>query len=276
MDRFQKQLLASRRVLVLAGAGLSAASGLQPFKISGERATWNGVDMADLATPEAFAVDPQLVWGFHAERRQIALAAAPNAAHFALARLTQVLGADRVLTLTQNEDALSEAAGHPQPALVHMHGELFVARCVDRRCQYSARNFDPELGARSAPECPRCGAYLRPGVTWFGEAVPFSAIVRATEAIEDGIDLVMCVGMSADVWPAAGYIDEIVARGGTVAVFNQDPGAAPPGALVFPGNAEQTVPLALEPVVGKISVAAASESSDLSELSDSYGSTDGL
>lgn len=258
----EEQLLSSEHILVLTGPGLSAGSGLTPFTRNVHRTTWHGIPMADLATPEAFEVDPQLVWRFYAEQRATALEAGPNRAHKCLARLTAMWGADRVLTLTSNQDALHEMAGHPQEALVHMHGELFLVRCTDRRCQYSVRNFDPQLGARSSPECPRCGANLRPGVTWFGEPVPYMSILTANTAIERGVDLVLCVGMSADTYPAAGYIDEVRDRGGRVAIFNT---TAIDADWNFQGRAEDTLPEVLENVVGQIPKS--ESSSDLSELS---------
>lgn len=266
---FQQHLGASRRIVALVGAGLSVASGIPTFRgTSG--AIWREFDAAELATPEAFDLDPQLVWQFYAWRRSSALKAVPNVGHIVLARLAQQWPSHRFLTLTQNVDSLSERAGHPSASLVHLHGDLFTVRCTRSRCSYSSHNFDPHLGESGVPQCPRCEARLRPGVVWFGEALSYSAIVAANSAIESGeVDLLLCIGMSASVWPAAGYIDEVVQRGGRIAVFNTDTSTKRENGWFFRGGAEDWLPKVLEPVIGVISRASKEdEMSEVSELSD--------
>lgn len=268
---FQQHLSASRRVLALVGAGMSAPSGLPTFRGS-TSALWQGYDASELATPEAFDVDPKLVWQFYASQRQRALAAQPNSAHYALARLAKRIKPPRFLTITQNTDGLSERAGHPYSSLVHLQGDLFTVKCTGGGCAYSTQNLDPDLGVHEMPHCPRCSSPLRPGIVWFGEPMPYSAIVQANAAIESGeVDLLLCIGISAEVWPAAGYIDEVESRGGKIAVFNLDHTKKREG-WFFEDGAERSLPLALEPLIGKIENEIdedMDEMSDLSEFSDS-------
>lgn len=268
---FQQHLGSSRRVLALLGAGLSAASGLQTFR-GCMSALWNGYDASELATPEAFDVDPKLVWRFYASQRRQALEAQPNRGHKALARLAQRFGAPRFIAITQNTDGLSERCGHPNDSLVHLQGDLFSVKCTRSGCNYTAQNFDPDLGVFQVPPCPRCNFPLRPGVIWFGEPMPYSAIVTTNAAIESGeVDLLLCVGISAEVWPAAGYIDEVFQRGGKIAVFNTDQSKKREG-WFFEGRAENLLPTALEPLIG--CVQSDLSDSDMSELSDLSGWSD--
>lgn len=240
---FQAALRASRRVLALVGAGLGQASGIAPFR-GPNCQQWRGYDQAELSTPEAFCVDPLLVWQFHADCRRRALAAAPNAGHEALARLARAFGGD-MLTVTQNFDGLSQRAQHPARHLVALHGDLFRVRCTNLRCGFRATNVDAQLGETAVPRCPLCRHNLRPCVVWFGESVPYAAIVQTNELVEQGtVDLVLCIGISATVWPAAGYISEIVQRGGKVAVFNPECGVK--ADWFFKGGAEEWLPRALE------------------------------
>lgn len=271
LHAFQQHLSASRRVLALVGAGMSAPSGLPTFRGS-MSSLWEGYDASELATPEAFDVDPKLVWQFYAAQRQRALAARPNAAHYALARLAKRLKPPRFLTITQNTDGLSERAGHPYTSLIHLQGDLFTVRCTGGACAYTTQNLDPDLGVHEVPLCPRCNANLRPGIVWFGEPMPYSAIVQANSAIEsEEVDLLLCIGISAEVWPAAGYIDEVEARGGKIAVFNPDRSKKREG-WFFEGGAEHTLPLALEPLIGEVKNeeddSMDDEMSDLSDFSD--------
>jgi NAD-dependent deacetylase len=181
------------RIVVLTGAGISAESGLATFRDAG--GLWEGHDIADVATPEGFARNPDTVLAFYDARRSAAASARPNAAHEALARLEQALG-DDLLVVTQNVDDLHERAGTTR--LIHMHGELHKALCG--RC--GARTpWIGDLGGR--PECPHCGARaLRPDVVWFGE-MPYG-LERIEEAVSR-CDAFVSIGTSGDVYPAAGY-----------------------------------------------------------------------
>ncbi|MCK6067674.1 MULTISPECIES: NAD-dependent deacylase [Microbacterium] len=199
------------RIVVLTGAGISAESGLATFRDAG--GLWEGHSVADVATPEGYARDPDTVLAFYDERRRIAASALPNAAHFALARLEEAQG-DGLLVVTQNVDDLHERAGTRR--LVHMHGELFRALCT--RCH--ART--PWIGdLRGRPECPHCGARaLRPDVVWFGE-MPYG-LDRIEEAVSEA-DVFVSVGTSGEVYPAAGYAALAAAHGARTVELNLVP-----------------------------------------------------
>lgn len=240
---FQAYLRRCRSVLALVGAGFSQSSGIPPFRgLNCEQ--WNGYDPAELSTPEAFWADPLLVWQFHAHCRQRALLAKPNPGHFALGKLANYFG-ENMLTVTQNFDGLTKRANHPPQCLVNLHGDLFRVRCTNVKCGYVANNFDANLGTESVPTCPVCDSNLRPAVVWFGESVSYTDIIKTNEMIETHhIDLVLCLGISATVWPAAGYISEVVQRGGKVAIFNPESGDVDCD-WFFQGGSETWLPLAL-------------------------------
>jgi NAD-dependent deacetylase len=191
------------RLVVLTGAGISAESGLATFRGSG--GLWNGYRVEEVATPEAWQADPELVWRFYSMRRRDALAAKPNAAHVALAELEQKLG-DRFYLCTQNVDDLHERAGSHR--IHHMHGTLFQSRCV--RCNVPSPDTALYETAAKLPKCPDCGAPVRPHIVWFGE-VPlgmegiFRELDRAT--------VLLVVGTSGSVYPAAGFVRIAKQRG---------------------------------------------------------------
>jgi NAD-dependent deacetylase len=184
------------RVFVLTGAGISAESGIRTFRDSG--GLWEEYDIDDVATPEGFLRNPQLVWRFYSERRQQANEVAPNPAHHVLARLGKFLGEDLFLC-TQNVDPLHERAG--SPAVHHMHGELLRTRCFT--CERPS--FADEQAYRDAPRCG-CGALLRPDVVWFGE-MP-KGMDRIGEAVS-ACDIFLTVGSSGSVYPAAGLVSHV-------------------------------------------------------------------
>src|SRR5271166_2315764 len=156
------------QLFVLTGAGVSAESGLPTFR--GADGLWRGYRVEDVATPEAFAADPALVWQFYSERRQRHQTVQPNPAHFALAGLEGAL-TDRFFLCTQNVDSLHEQAGSQR--VVHMHGRIMQSRCSNSRCNtapFDDRN--PYRTREEIPKCRVCGALIRPHICWFGE-VPF-------------------------------------------------------------------------------------------------------
>lgn len=164
-------------VFVLTGAGISAESGVATFRDA--NGLWENHRVEEVATPEAFATQPVLVWRFYAQRRAQAKTVAPNAGHRALAALEARLG-DRFFLCTQNVDNLHEAAGSTR--LVHMHGELFKSRCSDPACDRAPFVDERSDFTASLPRCP-CGELERPHIVWFGET-PFEmhAIERQTSA----------------------------------------------------------------------------------------------
>jgi NAD-dependent deacetylase len=184
-------------LFVLTGAGISAESGLGTFR--DRKGLWRRFDPMRLATPEAFAADPEEVHAFYNLRRQGVVAAQPNAAHAALARLETVL-AERggaLFLCTQNVDDLHERAG--SGSVTHMHGEILKARCTACR---DVRGNRGDLGTDQP--CPSCGAAgsLRPDIVWFGE-MPMH--LGRIEAALDRADLFAAIGTSGAVYPAAGF-----------------------------------------------------------------------
>lgn len=205
-------------VAVLTGAGISAESGIPTFR--GKDGLWKQYRPEDLATPEAFARDPVLVWSWYVWRRRIILKAQPNPAHEALVRLEQAL-ADRFLLITQNVDNLHRRAGNTR--IVELHGNIFRERCVD--CRLTRTSEDVYNEEALPPRCPRCGGLLRPDVVWFGEALPAHALERAFSFVA-GLgpgDVFLVVGTSGQVYPAAALPHEAHRRGARVVVINLDP-----------------------------------------------------
>jgi NAD-dependent deacetylase len=196
------------RVLVITGAGVSAESGIPTFR--GKDGYWRNLDPIKLATPEAFARDPELVWQWYRERRQRIRNAQPNAAHEAVARLAQ--RADEFLLVTQNVDDLHKRAGLAKAEMVQIHGDIFVTRCS--RCGFNRHDYPPlqsygpaseqEEGQQNGvPRCTKCDALMRPGVVWFGEPLP----LRETERVEKYLQRDPCgVVIVAGTTATFGYI----------------------------------------------------------------------
>jgi NAD-dependent deacetylase len=220
------------RVFVVTGAGISAESGIPTFR--GKEGYWRNLDPAKLATPEAFAQDPGLVWQWYRERRERIRAARPNAAHDAVARLSNI--ARDFLLVTQNVDDLHARAGLTKEKMVQIHGDIFETRCV--RCDHAFRESgsggSPEppavrladtksgrLGSiaptsrdlsDNVPSCPHCGALMRPGVVWFGEMLdPRKIDIVENFLCAGSCDLVLVIGTTA----LFGYISDwaVQARG---------------------------------------------------------------
>ena len=204
-------------IVVLTGAGISVESGLPSFR--GADGLWHGHRLEEVATPEAFSRRPQLVQRFYDERRRQLLAddIAPNKAHEALAELERRWAGDVVL-VTQNIDNLHERAG--SSSVVHMHGELLKARCLD--CDAVLPWLDD---LETTHVCPSCTAAdrLRPHIVWFGE-MPFD-LDRIYGSLE-GADLFLAIGTSGQVYPAAGFVKAVndIGRARTIEL-NLEPSA---------------------------------------------------
>jgi NAD-dependent deacetylase len=182
------------RLFVLTGAGISAESGLATFRGSG--GLWNGHRVEEVATPEAFEIDPTLVWRFYSMRRRDALAAQPNAGHRTLAQIEEQL-CDRFYLCTQNVDDLHERAGSRR--VHHMHGTLFQSRCTSCRLAFP----DQSVYEAALPTCKACGALVRPHIVWFGEIpLDMDGIYRQLERST----VLLVVGTSGSVYPAAGFV----------------------------------------------------------------------
>jgi len=223
LDVARARIRAATRIVVLSGAGMSAESGVPTFR-EAAGGLWSAYDPAELATPAAWDRDPALVWGWYLWRMARVRAAAPNAGHRALAEAA----ARRALrVVTQNVDDLHERAGSRD--VVHLHGELFAHRCSS--CGHAAGGIAiaPDTTPRCVepPRCTQCGGRVRPGVVWFGEALPDAALREATAAAS-GCDLLLVVGTSGLVHPAAG-LPALAARAGAVLVeVNPQPSALSP------------------------------------------------
>ena len=186
------------RVLVLTGAGVSAESGIPTFR--GKDGYWRNLDPTKLATPEAFARDPQLVWDWYRERRERIRNAQPNAAHAAIAKLAQ--HADEFLLVTQNVDDLHARAGMSAQDMVQIHGDIFVTRCS--RCEFRRFEHEHEYEQEhEIPRCSECNALMRPGVIWFGEQLPWNELQRVESYLDRGPGNVVIV---AGTTATFGYI----------------------------------------------------------------------
>lgn len=227
------QLTQDDRLFVLTGAGISAESGLATFRGSG--GLWNGHRVEDVATPEAWIANPELVWRFYSMRRRDAMAVEPNAAHRALATIEERMG-DRFYLCTQNVDDLHERAGSRR--LHHMHGTLFASRCVRCNRPFPDRGFYESADA--LPACADCGNPVRPHIVWFGE-MPLDM-----DGIYEQLDratVLLVVGTSGSVYPAAGFV-QIARRNGvrTVYVGPEKPLNAPSSSKIVLGTAAEALP----------------------------------
>ncbi len=219
------------RVAVLTGAGVSAESGVPTFRGAG--GLWENFRAEELATPEAFARDPLLVWRFYNWRRELLRGCRPNAAHEAIARLEALKGEGFTL-ITQNVDGLHGLAGSRRT--LEVHGSIWRVRCL--RCGRAEERRD------SLPELPRCkcGGLLRPGVVWFGEALD-DALWEAALAAAEGCAALLVVGTSAAVQPVASLPLAARAQGAAVIEVNPEPGLGGLAEVVLTGKAAEVLPL---------------------------------
>ncbi len=186
-----KLLKKMSKIIVLTGAGISAESGIKTFRDAG--GLWEGYKVEDVATPEAWHRQPEVVLQFYNERRKQLLEVTPNAAHFALAALDQN---HDVTIITQNVDDLHERAGSKK--IIHLHGELLKARST----KYEELIYDCISDIKMGDVCKK-GYQLRPHIVWFGEMVPM--LESAIDAIHDA-DIVLVIGSSMQVYPAASLV----------------------------------------------------------------------
>lgn len=222
-----------KSVVVLTGAGVSAESGLQTFR--GNNGLWEGERIEDVATPEAFARNPERVHRFYnARRAQLLAGAAPNAAHIALAEFEQKFHG-RFTLITQNVDNLHELAGSQN--LLHMHGELLKVRCT--AC-LKVFNWRKDLDRHSACKICQRPSLLRPHIVWFGEMPLY---LDEIDAALSTCDLFVSLGTSGNVYPAAGFVQTAAGYGAHTVELNLEP---TDGHSLFTerhyGNASKLVP----------------------------------
>lgn len=236
IHRLREAIKKAQRVAVLTGAGVSAESGVPTFR--GADGLWRNYQAAELATPEAFGRDPDLVWEFYNWRRRLIGQKGCNPAHKALARLEDLIP-DFTL-ITQNVDGLHHLAGSRR--VLELHGNIWRVRCT--RCGREEEDRTPDLGKR--PSCPACGGLLRPGVVWFGESLDPLILNQAAAAARNS-QVMLVVGTSSVVQPAASLAFTAKSGGATLAEINLE---RTPNSdfmdLVLPGKAGEILPRLVE------------------------------
>jgi len=232
----QSKLSRARSVTVLTGAGISADSGVPTFR--GADGLWRTFRAEDLATPEAFARDPRLVWEWYDWRRELIAKKRPNPAHETVAQMERRF--DRFWLITQNVDGLHRDAGSRN--LSEIHGNIWMVRCT--ACGLVTENRDVPISI--LPRCRSCGGLLRPHIVWFGEALSEEDLRASDEALRS-CDLCLIVGTSGLVHPAAGFATVAKRAGAFVVEINLDT-TAQSGIVdtVLQGRAKEIVPLLLQ------------------------------
>lgn len=232
LSELKERLQRTRSVAVLTGAGISADSGVPTFR--GQDGLWRNFRAEDLATPEAFSRDPRLVWEWYDWRRSLIATKSPNAAHQALVELER--RCERFWLITQNVDGLHAVAG--SQSLIELHGNIWKVRCT--QCGGVSENHDVPIAILLY--CTDCGGLLRPHIVWFGESLNPEDMARSEAALH-ACELLLIIGTSGVVYPAAAFASVARAAGAFVAELNLDP--TPNSSLVnmsLQGRAKEIVP----------------------------------
>lgn len=230
IEQAAKLITNVKQVCILTGAGISAESGIPTFRDK-QTGLWAQYRAEDLATPEAFTRNPELVWSWYQWRRQLVKDKTPNYAHIALASWQQT-SLQALTIITQNVDDLHEQAGS---SVTHLHGQLWHNRCSQCNKPYQSSsnkdslddkdNNNPKNKANLTDKliaCKHCGGYVRPDIVWFGEALP----VQAWQIAEDAAihcKVFISIGTSSLVYPAAGLAQLAKQNGATIIEINPDP-----------------------------------------------------
>ena len=239
MSRLQEarsRIASACSITVLTGAGISADSGVPTFR--GADGLWRNFPAEELATPEAFERDPRLVWEWYNWRRELIATKAPNDAHVAVASLESRV--NDFWLITQNVDGLHRAAGSTR--LSEIHGNIWMVRCT--ACAAVTNNHQVPLPP--LPCCGQCGGLLRPHIVWFGESLQKEDLARCSEQLQV-CDVLLVIGTSGVVYPAAGFASIAKETGACVIEVNLDP--TPQSHLVdiaLHGRAKDLVPLLLQ------------------------------
>lgn len=230
------RLASAARLTIVTGAGVSAASGVPTFR--GPGGLWKSFRPEELATPQAFARDPRLVWEWYDWRRTLISKCEPNRAHEVIAAWSR---RDRFTLITQNVDGLHERAGTRR--VVRYHGSIWQLRCATP-CSAGSEDWE-DLSVPLTPlppACPHCGALARPGVVWFGEPIPEHAAIAAEEAA--ACDVFISIGTSSVVYPAAGLLHTARRHGAFTAEINPESTASAGVVdIAIPMAAEDALPL---------------------------------
>lgn len=228
----------AKRVVFFTGAGMSADSGIPTFR-DALTGLWAHYDPTQLATPEAFAADPKLVWDFYEYRRDIVRRCAPNAGHHAIAALEG--NAQEVIVVTQNVDGYHQLAGSRD--VICLHGSI-----MESRCHRGCAGVSPATKATGPndlvpPVCSTCGERaMRPNVVWFGETLNEALLGRARTVVEN-CDLFIVIGTSGVVYPAAGLADTALGLGKRFIEINPEPSQWSREAdVTLRGRASEVVP----------------------------------
>jgi len=236
LSEARSRVASAQAITILTGAGISADSGVPTFR--GADGLWRNYRAEDLATPEAFERDPRLVWEWYNWRRELIATKQPNPAHHAVAALEARL--PDFWLITQNVDGLHRTAGSRK--LSEIHGNIWMVRCT--ACGTVAENHQIPLPL--LPSCDRCRGLLRPHIVWFGESLFSDDLTRCTKALQT-CDVLIVIGTSGVVYPAAGFASVAKEAGAFVIEVNLDP--MPQSDLVdiaLHGHAKDLVPDLLE------------------------------
>lgn len=232
----RSRIASARAVTILTGAGISADSGVPTFR--GADGLWRNFRAEELATLEAFERDPRLVWEWYSWRRELIATKQPNDAHRAIAALESRI--NDFWLITQNVDGLHRAAGSTK--LSEIHGNIWMVRCT--ACGAVTENHQVPLPL--LPHCARCGRLLRPHIVWFGESLQEEDLTRCAYQLQ-ACDLLLVIGTSGVVYPAAGVASIAKEAGAYVIEVNLDP--TPQSDLfdiALRGRAKDVVPLLLQ------------------------------
>ncbi len=234
-------LLRTSKLAALTGAGVSQESGLRTFR-DAQSGLWAQYKPEDLASPQAFARDPKLVWDWYAWRREAVKAVRPNAGHYALVEIEKRI--PQFTLITQNVDGLHRFAGSKN--VLELHGNIQRVRCSE--CYTFAETWGDD--SESVPKCEVCGGLLRPDVVWFGEALPRDSLEAAVEAART-CEVFFSVGTSGVVQPAASLAYAARNRGAVVVEINLEPTPLTPKADFFlQGKSGEILPALVKAVWG--------------------------
>ncbi|MGE4241414.1 SIR2 family NAD-dependent protein deacylase [Ramlibacter sp.] len=234
-ERVRELVRGARRIVVFSGAGMSAESGVPTFR-DAQTGLWAKFRPEELATEPAFRANPSMVWDWYVSRREAVARVAPNAGHLAIADF-QRRHPGRLTVATQNVDGLHQRAG--SPGVLALHGNLADDKWLDVPCE----RCDLAVEAGRPPRCAHCGNLLRPAVVWFGEALPARVLAEAESAAR-ACDLMLVVGTSGAVYPAAGLAR--MARGQVVVVNPQASDLDDAADVVLRDTAARSLPYLLE------------------------------
>lgn len=252
-------LQTASKVCILTGAGVSAESGIPTFRDK-QTGLWEQYRAEDMASPDAFERDPQLVWSWYQWRRQLVYGTAPNPAHHALAEWQQNAEASKppqtqqqITLITQNVDDLHEQAGS---SVTHLHGNLWRNRCNNCDAPYDNEfessnvihkkvSFDDKL-----IHCSHCDGYIRPDIVWFGESLPVKAW-QIAESAAANCEVFISIGTSSLVYPAAGLAQLAQQNGATVIEINPNPTPNTMVDITLAAPAGVVMPLLVKQVTNK-------------------------